>query len=221
MASSTPPDRPKSGRVLVVEDETELLEVLQLVLEDEGHKVVGAKLGRQAVQAAANGKFDVAILDMSMPDVSGIEVAHALRANAGTAGMRIAIHTGLGEDWVRERFTDYDLFLPKVDDIDVLTRAINRLVAMPERAAAAAPEPTFRFEHVAAAERALRDATGSAEAPLSMARFVSLLRDEIVHVAGSGRSLADVAAVLSKATGVAVGEAELARHMPRPAPTGE
>lgn len=201
----------------MVEDETELLEVLQLVLEDEGHKVVGAKLGRAAVQAAANGKFDVAILDMSMPDVSGIEVAQALRANPETAGVRIAIHTGLGEDWVRERFTDYDLFLPKVDDVDVLTQAINRLVAMPERGAVAAPEPTFRFEHVAAAEKALRDATGSPEAPLSLARFVSLLRDEIVHVAGSGRSLADVAAVLSQSTGVALDEAALARHMPRQA----
>ena len=122
---------------------------------------------------------------------------------------------------MRERFTDYDLFLPKVDDIDVLTQAINKLVAMPERGAVEAPEPTFRFEHVAAAEKALRDATGSAEAPLSLARFVSLLRDEIVHVAGSGKSLAEVAAVLSTATGVVLGEAELERHMPRPAAPSE
>lgn len=220
-ASSPSPPRPAPGRVLVVEDEDELLEVLKLVLEDEGHTVVAAKLGRAAVQAAASGKFDVAVLDMSMPDVSGIEVAQALRANADTAGMRIAIHTALGESWVRERFTDYDLFLPKVDDVDVLTRAIARLVAMPPHGTAVAAEPVFRFEHLAAAERMLRDATGTAEAPLSLARFVSLLRDEIGHATGSGRSVADVAAVLSKATGVAVGEADLARHLPRPAAAGE
>lgn len=211
------PAKAKTGRVLVVEDETELLEVLKLVLEDEGHKVVGAKLGRAAVQAAATGRFDVAILDMSMPDMSGIEVAQALRGNAETAGMRIAIHTGLGERWVRERFTDYDLFLPKVDDVDVLTQAIAKLVAMPPHGGTSTREPMFRFEHVVAAERAMREAVKAAEAPLPLGRLVALLRDEIGHALSSGRSVADVASLLSQATGVEVREAELARHLPAPA----
>ena len=214
------PAKAKPGRVLVVEDETELLEVLQLVLEDEGHKVVGAKLGRAAVQAAAGGRFDVAVLDISMPDMSGIEVAQALRAGADSAGMRIAIHTSLGEAWVRERFTGYDLFLPKVDDVDVLTAAIARLVAMPPHGGAVVSEPVFRFEHVALAERAVREALGAPESPVSLGRFVALLRDELVHAAGSGRSLADLASLISKATGVAVAEADLARHLQEPAAAG-
>ena len=219
MSTSAPVSATKAqpGRILVVEDETELLEVLKLVLEDEGHKVVGAKLGRSAVQAATGGTFDVAILDISMPDMSGIEVAQALRANEATKGMRIAIHTGLGERWVRERFTDYDLFLPKVDDVDVLTAAIARLVAMPQHGTAAVREPEFRFAHVAVAEAALREDLGSAEVPLSLGRFLSLLSDEFTHALGSGRSLEDLAALLSRATGVAVGEADLARHL-TPAP---
>lgn len=219
-ATAAVPAKAKPGRVLVVEDETELLEVLKLVLEDEGHKVVGAKLGRAAVQAAAGGKFDVAILDISMPDMSGIEVAQALRADATTAGMRIAIHTGLGESWVRERFTDYDLFLPKVDDVDVLTAAIAKLVAMPPHGTAERPEPTFRFQDVERVERALREASGAKEAPLSLGRFAALLRDELGYAVGSGRSVADVAALIAKATGVAVTEADLAPHLPRPAPAG-
>ena len=202
--------------MLVVEDETELLEVLKLVLEDEGHKVVGAKLGRAAVQAAAGGRFDVAVLDMSMPDMSGIEVAQALRAGADTAGMRIAIHTSLGERWVRERFTEYDLYLPKVDDVDVLTKAIARLVAMPPRGAVSAPEPVFRFEHVATVERALRETLGTAESPMSLGRLVSVLRDELAHAAGSGRSLAELAVLVSGATGVTIAEADLARHLSQP-----
>lgn len=212
MPTATPPHSKKAGRVLIAEDETELLEILQLVLEDEGHQVVGAKLGRAAVAAAKSGKFDVAILDISMPDVSGIEVAEALRAAPETAGIRIAIHTGLGERWVRERFTDYDLYLPKVDDVDVLTAAIARLVATPRQTAKASAGPSFTTEQALRARTALRKAMGTGDAAadqLSLAGLSRLLGDEIAELRKHGKSVAEIAALLASATGVALAEHDL------------
>ena len=132
--------KPAAGRILIVEDDSDILEVLKLMLEYEGHKVVTAKRGAAALEAAREKAFDVAVLDISMPDMSGIEVAQALRADARTAGVRIAIHTGVEERWVKQRFADYDHYFAKARDVDVLVAGIARLLsATPRTASAAAP----------------------------------------------------------------------------------
>lgn len=131
--------KPAAGRILIVEDDSDILEVLKLMLEYEGHKVVTAKRGAAALAAAREKAFDVAVLDISMPDMSGIEVAQALRGDPRTAGVRIAIHTGVEERWVRERFPDYDHYFAKARDVDVLVAGIARLLATPRASAASRP----------------------------------------------------------------------------------
>ncbi|MEO7055737.1 MAG: response regulator, partial [Caldimonas sp.] len=109
--------KPKPGRILVIEDDWDILEVLKLMLEGEDHEVVTAKHGRAALAAMASSSrpFDLVLMDISMPEMSGIEVAQAMRANPKTADVRIVIHTALEEHWVRARFADYDLFLTKAN----------------------------------------------------------------------------------------------------------
>lgn len=138
MPDRKPDSRPRSGRILIVEDDSDILEVLKLMLEYEGHKVVAAKRGAAALEAAREKPFDVAVLDISMPDMSGIEVAQALRADPKTAGVRIAIHTGVEERWVRQRFADFDHYFAKARDVDVLVAGIAKLLAAPARTAGAA-----------------------------------------------------------------------------------
>ena len=158
----------KPGRILVIEDDWDILEVLKLMLEGEGHQIVTAKHGRAGMAAAtaANRPFDLVVMDISMPEMSGIEVAQALRANPKTAGVRIVIHTALDEHWVRARFPDYDLFLTKANDADVLLDEIARLLALPQGGrGAAGPEPTFSASDVVQAQGALRIAMGSGRRP--------------------------------------------------------
>jgi DNA-binding response OmpR family regulator len=199
-------EKNKTGRILVVEDDWDILEVLKLMLEYEGHQVATAKHGRAALAVAAARPFDLVVLDISMPEMSGIEVARALRAAEKTAEVYIVIHTGLDEHWVRERFADYDVFLTKAQDADVLVEEIARLLEQPKvaggrRAASAAVAPTFTTEEASNAQHALRAAMGLPPEALSLPAFLARLDQEIRQLRRLGRSNAEIAEMLSATLG--------------------
>lgn len=199
-----------AARILVVEDDWDILEVLKLMLEDEGHQVVTAKHGREALAAAAAASkpFDLVVLDISMPEMSGIEVAQALRAAPKTADIYIVVHTGLDEHWVRERFADYDVFLTKAADAEALVGEIARLLAQPTPAAGRrirSDDAQFSGDDVVAARTALRAALGLAPQALSTAAFADALRDEIDQLRRLGRTGEEIAELLSAAVGRTLG----------------
>jgi CheY-like chemotaxis protein len=70
---------PTSGRVLVVDDEPHLREMLRDFLGSEGHEVMTTASGAEALEAAPAFQPDVILLDMSMPGISGTEVLSELR----------------------------------------------------------------------------------------------------------------------------------------------
>jgi CheY-like chemotaxis protein len=129
----------KPTHILIVEDDRDLLEVLKFVLEEEGYRVSTANDGAEALAIAASGKVSLVLLDVTMPDIDGIEVAKRLRADLRTANMRLAIHTGLAVAAIRARFTDYDAFIPKMEDAGELIAAIKAAIELPfpDRAAVA------------------------------------------------------------------------------------
>lgn len=71
-------------RVLVVDDDSGVLEVVRCALEMRGHEVIGAGTAGGALAAAAAGRFDIVLLDIGLPDRSGLtalgEVAAAAKA---------------------------------------------------------------------------------------------------------------------------------------------
>lgn len=68
-----------STRVLVVDDEPQILRALKINLSVRGYEVVTAATGAGALRAAAEHRPDVVILDLGLPDISGIEVLAGLR----------------------------------------------------------------------------------------------------------------------------------------------
>jgi CheY-like chemotaxis protein len=170
-------------RILIVEDDWAVLEVLKLMLEDDGYVVVTVEQGRQALAAASAKPFDLILMDISMPGMSGIEVAQALRAQPETRDLLIAIHTGLDEHWVRERFVDYDLFLTKAADTDVLVDEIRKLFEQPrvprEQRRSEATASSFTMTEAIRAQQALRDAMNLGPQTLTMEALVGMLGDEI------------------------------------------
>ncbi|MEB3021261.1 response regulator [[Mycobacterium] crassicus] len=68
-----------STRVLVVDDEPQILRALKINLSVRGYEVVTAATGAGALRAAAEQRPDVVILDLGLPDISGIEVLEGLR----------------------------------------------------------------------------------------------------------------------------------------------
>lgn len=197
----------KRGQILIVEDDWDILEVLQLMLEDEGHDVVSAKHGREALAVAATRPFDLVLMDISMPDMSGIDVAKALRAGDKTRDIRIAVHTGLDESWVRERFADYDLFLTKAADTDILVGKVAELLATtrggrPVNDAPDADGPiTFSLEDAVRAKRALRGASGAVGEEMPMAEFLRCIEIDASQLRRQGIATDDIAAMIGQALG--------------------
>jgi CheY-like chemotaxis protein len=70
---------PASGRVLVVDDEPQVRELLRDFLTGEGYEVATSASGAEALDAVPTFQPDVILVDMRMPGLSGADVLHALR----------------------------------------------------------------------------------------------------------------------------------------------
>jgi DNA-binding NtrC family response regulator len=71
-------------RVLIVDDNTDLIETLKDILELKGFEAVGAEGGWEAYTLAGHQKFDVVLLDLVMPGMNGVETLRAIRKLAPT-----------------------------------------------------------------------------------------------------------------------------------------
>ena len=78
MTISNQPAAP-SRRVLVVDDESSIIELLQNLLEDEGYEVVTASNGREGLAQLARHPVDLVLCDIMMPFVNGLQMCQAMR----------------------------------------------------------------------------------------------------------------------------------------------
>jgi signal transduction histidine kinase/ActR/RegA family two-component response regulator len=124
-AVPVPADTPRL-RVLVVDDNVDLAQMLALVVEGAGHEVHQAFDGRSAVESAVTCRPHVVFLDLGLPDISGIEVARELRCRLGTAAPRLVALTGWGQIEDRRRTGDagFDHHLTKPTDPKELLRLL-------------------------------------------------------------------------------------------------
>ncbi|HEV3468379.1 MAG TPA: ATP-binding protein [Pyrinomonadaceae bacterium] len=94
-AEAAPPSRPDRLRLLVVDDEQAVRELLCEILESEGHGVRAASSGPEALRLFREGSFDAVFTDIGMPGMSGWELAHAVREI--DSRVPLAVITGWGE----------------------------------------------------------------------------------------------------------------------------
>lgn len=90
-------------RILLVDDEPRLLHVVGLYLSMEGFEVREAQDGIEALSILDTEEFDLAILDVMMPGVDGIEVCRSIRSHPKTQGMPVLVFTSLSADADVER----------------------------------------------------------------------------------------------------------------------
>ena len=81
--------RAMSHRVLLVEDESDIVSPLVQTLGREGYVVDQASTGRDAIAAASRATYDIVILDLGLPDIDGLEVCRRLRAADYTGAVLI------------------------------------------------------------------------------------------------------------------------------------
>lgn len=86
-------------RILLVDDEEDILEFVSYNLEREGFKVFTARNGREAIQMVTKVKPDLVILDVMMPEMDGIAACEEIRKLPGCRDVVIAFLTARGEDY--------------------------------------------------------------------------------------------------------------------------
>ena len=89
--------------ILIVEDETDLSELMRYNLEAEGFRVVGAESGDEAVERIRDGVPDLILLDWMLPGLSGIELCRRWRSRDETMRTPIIMITARGEEEERVR----------------------------------------------------------------------------------------------------------------------
>ncbi|TFV93919.1 response regulator, partial [Oxalobacteraceae bacterium OM1] len=115
-------------RILVVDDNIDGAEMIQALLEQQGHRVEVRHTALEAIEASGSFVPDIAILDIGLPDMSGLELAARLRAaHAGRRLMLIAL-TGYGrqDDKDSALGAGFDLHLTKPVSFEALDAAIAR-----------------------------------------------------------------------------------------------
>jgi len=85
-------------RILVVDDNVDAAEALGDLLRDYGHEVVTAHDGAQALENARLHRPEIVLLDISMPEMDGYEVAKRIRSDLGLGDAVLIALTGYGED---------------------------------------------------------------------------------------------------------------------------
>jgi len=117
-----------SRRILVVDDNPDVGDALRGLLAMQGHEAHIARDGADAVARASELRPDIVLLDISLPDVDGYEVARRLRALDATRHALILALTGFGQhgDLERSRAAGIDRHLTKPVDMDELEDCLRR-----------------------------------------------------------------------------------------------
>lgn len=85
-------------RVLVVDDDPLTLQILSTILDLEDFDVTTAQSGKDALDAVADAMPDLIVLDVMMPDLSGLEVTRRIRAMEDGADVPIVLLTAMSQD---------------------------------------------------------------------------------------------------------------------------
>lgn len=125
----------KGETVLIVEDDEAVVQFASEALQMGGYKVLVARSGREAIAAAKRetGKFDLALIDVSLGDVSGFEIARELAAEK--PGIKIIITSGYSDKKIEAReIADKGYnFLLKPFTLDSLLAGARDMIARPAR----------------------------------------------------------------------------------------
>ena len=133
----------KPGKVLVIDDDPDFLQVTQLALERGGHEVLVAGNGAEGLQTAETEQPEVVILDLLMVPQDGFAISESLRAARQTPRPAILVISAIGEK-LHKSFSsldvgtrlDVDRYLDKPVDPHVLARTVNELLQVARQRAA-------------------------------------------------------------------------------------
>jgi two-component system, OmpR family, response regulator len=143
MAETVPGQGPGQGGLLVVDDEPFLRDAVAASLRFLGFEVTAAETGTEALRLARNGRFDLVVLDVMLPDVDGFEVVRRLRRD----GSRLPVIFLTAKDTQDDKVTGLTLggddYMTKPFGLEELAARIRTVLRRTRRDEAGGPVLTF------------------------------------------------------------------------------
>ena len=183
------------ARVLVIEDEDDLREVLQYNLTQAGHRPFSAATGEAGLKLAQEVRPEVVLLDLMLPDIPGTNVAHALRREPETQLVPIIMVTAKAEEI--DRIVGFEL---GADDYVVKPFSVRELMLRIDavlRRGRAVEQRVIEIGGLRIDREAHRVTVGGEEVPLTALEFKLLvtLTERRDRVQARGTLLTDVWAI--------------------------
>lgn len=131
-------------RILIIDDEEDIREILSYNLQKEGYQVFQASTGREGIDLAISNKPDLVLLDVMMPEMDGIEVCQTLRENPKTKDVSICFLTARNEDYSQIAGLDAgaDDYVSKPVKPKVLSSRIKAILRRRNNVASSKPNDT-------------------------------------------------------------------------------
>ena len=124
VAQPAPQGSRNVATILVEEDEQPVRELLGMLLEDAGHRVLRATHGRQGLELAQQERPDLVISDIMMPVLDGVELCHHLKADSGTQPIPVILMSAAGERLARG--AGAEAFISKPFDLDEMEALVEQ-----------------------------------------------------------------------------------------------
>lgn len=105
-------DNADAIKIVCIEDDREMIELVKLILSRQGYDVFGAAGGKEGLEVIAAVKPDLVLLDLMMPDMDGWEVFQRMRANEGMKDIPVIVVTAKAQSIDKV----LGLHIAKVDD---------------------------------------------------------------------------------------------------------
>ena len=119
-----------AAKILVVDDETGILDEIKSFFEEEGFVVFTAESGEEGIQILKREKPDVLLLDMKLPDMSGLLVLKIAKETSPLT--KVIVNTGYVDQTMIDQAEELgrDVFLQKPFDLTCLKREVERLLGI-------------------------------------------------------------------------------------------
>jgi two-component system alkaline phosphatase synthesis response regulator PhoP len=126
------------ARILVVDDDPDLVETVSMMLEKRGHQVVPAYGGVEGLKKVREEKPDAVVLDVMMPDKDGFEVCKEMKADPGLREIPVLLLTAVASKISETKYTPRMAMETEADDYvdkpvkpEEIARRVERLLSRP------------------------------------------------------------------------------------------
>ncbi|MBN1827873.1 MAG: response regulator, partial [Deltaproteobacteria bacterium] len=139
-----------ASKILVVDDERDIVDLMAYNLEKEGYRVIKAYDGEEALCSLAVQELDLMILDLMLPGIQGMEVARLVRKNPKTSFLPIIMVTARGEeiDKVLGLEVGADDYITKPFSVRELIARVRSVLRRCDVAAAVQRAENFSFRNL-------------------------------------------------------------------------